>query len=1296
MKLVQLLRHNFIIPLALSFFVITIISTVLTILFSDVYYNENLYTKIRTVEERKIAPMLKMTKELLYKTIQNKIDMLNILMQEFTNANTANTANTGNSKCNRHNVKNIDKLTFTNKNDDDTKYEDMATWFINPTTDKLDNASEEEELVNKFSCLIRSMKQFYKSKSDKPEFSFELFYIVNRKNHIVMTYPIKVNNTAFYKAFTTNGITNPIYCRDDDTSSTPPTYLYFACRIWYIQFTNLLNTDPSRSILISTPYEMKNEPISDSNMKTIIKGITICKKDSPHANIDDSTLFCVDILYNNIVTMLDNLNRRIPGYFFVMPTNIDIPIYYPNINNDDYYLTDITRFEFPLTQDHFINEVSDYKHNVIRHIIAEYNGDYNVNDVYGSGNDIFVPKKFYDAVQHTFGYVKGGAMFEYNIFPVVFVDKEGSDGSVRDVNLINIVYVVNKTEGECTREYCGLNVYYIAVVYSCHVVIVGCTLLAFFTEIITSIGKNLIYQINDFKKKIDQNADKDINTTTTTTAVSTCSNKSNSNNVNTTTVQTALLPPKQQNKSTPPQQQQQQLLNNNNTSSPDKRIIDYNNTLISSSLTEDPETESLLTKDDEEETLALRDKELKSKIDPFFVIKRIYPFLNKSLLTTNDNAFSELIQAREVFRKMGNAFGVSICQSNLGNHFNLLCKYDKAIPFFLSSLNISLTDNEHDNVYNYIDTIFDTQDVKAVKYYNRQGTTISNVNNNSTTNNNVNNGNASSSSTTTALPIVFSRFIKLFHAYRMFFSSIKHRAHYLDAIYNETKSTHSPLYTETKKRIMYSSDYFGEKVTHCHDAYYKCICICVNRCLLMDDVSKKEEKVAYALLELLHYQINTLKHKAKTSIKSLLSSNSNSNIDINNDDEYDDDEIINNNNGVASPTAATALKNVDIKHEAKKELKQYLTNILKITRTLTVIIDQLRNTFNNNKPTQYKTFLYELKHSIQNENENEIELNYHLLNQRFIYLKAKLAKFCGDYAKAIEHYVHIINDDILILNGVLYHKSNQKIINILSYTSDPRVNDVLQFTTINDKHTSERLISECTFNLTKLIQKQKDYVFIIDISCYNNNEQRKLQLMQIKTMRNVFENYVAEGDKICMYIFSSRKEHLHKIIPLSPKNVVTYGLINSFFDNLSNNMIVDGCKEEDDNDVYADMKMKYAIDAVFKAVGEVMEGKGSGREMVVFVFTESFQSVENRKVNKEMIGEFFKERGRRFDKPKLFIVGNLMADQDKLNYARDMFRSYFEVANYFEYENYQEIKKMLTTIGRFPRGYEYQNETFDR
>ena len=1253
MKLVQLLRRNFIIPLALSFFVITIISTVLTIMFSNVYYNESLYTKVRTVEERKIAPMLKMTKELLYKTIQNKIDMLNILMEEFESYE-------GNNECGDENVINIMNLTFMNENDDN--YENQATWFISPDSNELEAGSE--SLVSKFSCLIKSMRQFYKSKSDKPEYSFELFYIVNRESNIVMTYPIKVNNTDFYKAFSENGITNPAYCRD--SFGNQPTYLYFACRVWYIQFSNLLSINSSRSILISTPYEMKNEPIDDSNMKTIIKGITICKKTDPSASIDESSLFCVDILYNNIVTMLDNLNRRIPGYFFVMPTNIDIPIYYPNINNDDYYLTDITRFEFPLNQDHFINEVSDFKRNVIKHIIAEYDSDMNANGN-GDSNNIFIPKKFYDAVQHTFKYTKGNAVFEYNIFPVVFFDK--TEDVVHDVNLINIVYVVNKTEGESPRDYCGLNVYYIAVVFCCHVIIIGCTLLAFFTEIITNVGKNLIYQINDFKKKINQNSDKDIKTTSI----------ANNNN---TTAQTALIPPPKQRKSisTPTQQQQHST---NNISSPDKRGIDISSysTLISSSLTED-ENDTLINKDDEEETLALRDKELKSKIDPFFVIKRVYPFLNKSLLTTNDNAFSELIQAREVFRKMGNAFGVSICQSNLGNHFNLLCKYDKAIPFFLSSLNISLTDNECDYIYDQIEMIINTHDLKTLRYYQHQPTTLSNVNNNSTNNNN----NVSSSTTTTASPIIFSRFIKLFHAYRMFFSSIKHRAHYLDTIYNETKSTHSPLYTETKKRIMYSSDYFGEKLTHCRDAYYKCISICINRCLITNDISKKEEKVAYGLLELLHYEINTLKHKAKTSIKSLLSIPSS---DIN-DDEYDD-FILNNN---------TALKDVDIKHEehkAKKELKQFLINILKITKALTIILDQLQHTFDNNKQTQYKTFLYELKHSIQNE--NEIELNYLLLSQRFSYLKAKLAKFCGDYAKAIEHYMHIINEELLILNGVLYQKSNQKIINILTYANDAQVNDVLQFKDMKDKETSERLISECNCNLQKLIQKQKDYVLIIDISCYNNSEQRKLQAMQIKTMRNVFENYIAENDKISMYIFSSRKEHLHKIFPLVPKNVVTYGLINSFFDNLHNNMLVDGYKEHNDNsdnDVYVDMKMKYAIDAVFKAVNELPDKRETEREQVVFIFTESFQSNENRKVNKEMIGEFFKDRIRRFDKPKLFIVGNLMADQDKLNYARDMFRSYFDIANYFEYENYQEIKKMLTTIGRFPRGYEYQNETFDR
>ena len=1252
-------------PLALSFFVITIVSTVLSVLFSDVYYNENLYTKMRTVEERKIAPMLKMTKELLYKAIQNKIDMLNILMDEFNKAENGNSgaSNTDNNevRCDTGNVINIIDLDFTNSDN----YEDKATWFISPTITSVPTNSC--SLIMKYNRLIKYMKQFYQSKSEKPEYSFELFYIVNRKEDIVMTYPIKVNNTNFYSAFTENGISNPIYCRN--SSGENPNYLYFACRIWYIQFTNSLSINPSRSILISTPYEMKNEHIDNSNMKRIIKGITICKKDSTcEGSVDDCSLFCVDILYDSIVTMLDNLNRRIPGYFFVMPTNIDIPIYYPNINSDDYYLTDITRFEFPLNQDHFINEVSDYKHNVIKSIIAEYDSDASTDKASNTSSNIFIPKKFYDAVQHTFAYTKGNALFEYNIFPVVFFDN-----SNQAVNLLNIVYVVNKDEGDDPKDYCGLNIYYVAVLFCCHVIIVGCTLLAFFTEIITNIGKNLIYQINDFKKKINQNSDKDIKTT---------------NNA-----QTAAVTTKQGGALTPTKQQQHPI----NNIMPDKRgigslthidISSYSS-LISSSLNEDESDVSFSSKDDEEETLALRDKELKSKIDPFFVIKRIYPFLNKSLLTTNDNAFSELIQAREVFRKMGNAFGVSICQSNLGNHFNLLCKYDKAIPFFLSSLNISLADNECDCavIYDQIETIINTHDIKTLKYYQRQPTTISNANNNSTSNNNCVGAvsNASSSSSATASPIIFSRFIKLFHAYKMFFSSMKHRAHYLDAIYNDTKSTHSPLYTETKKRIMYSSDYFGEKTTHRHDAYYKCISICINRCLTTNDISKKEEKVAYGLLELLHYEINALKHKAKTSIKSLLSIPSTDS----NDDECDD-FIINN---------SSALKDVDVKaeeHRAKKELKHFLVSILKITKALTIILDQLQHSFENNKQTQYKTFLYELKHSMQNE--NEIELNYLLLNQRFGYLKAKLAKFCGDYAKAVEHYVQLINEELLILNGVLYQKANQKIINILSYANDPRVNDVLQFKDIKDKETGERLISECTCNLQKLIQKQKDYVLIIDISCYNS-EQRKLQAMQIKTMRNVFENYIAENDKISIYIFSSRKEHLHKIFPLVPKNAVTYGLINSFFDNLNNNMLVDGFRERtgsDDNDAYADMKMKYAIDAVFKAVNELPDKRDTEREQVLFIFTESFQSAENRKVNKEMLGEFFKDRNRRFEKPRLFIVGNLMADQDKLNYARDMFRNYFDLATYFEYENYQEIKKMLTTIGRFPRGYEYQNETFDK
>ena len=124
--------------------------------------------------------------------------------------------------------------------------------------------------------------------------------------------------------------------------------------------------------------------------------------------------------------------------------------------------------------------------------------------------------------------------------------------------------------------------------------------------------------------------------------------------------------------------------------------------------------------------------------------------------------------------------------------------------------------------------------------------------------------------------------------------------------------------------------------------------------------------------------------------------------------------------------------------------------------------------------------------------------------------------------------------------------------------------------------------------------------------------------------------------------------------------------------------------------------MKFEIDAIFNVANELPDKKVTQREQYIVLFTESFQSAVNEKVNKDSILEFFKERTRRNERSKLFIIGNLMAEQEKLSLARELLRNYFDACDYFEYENYQEIKKLITVMGKFPRGYEFQNEKFDK
>ena len=73
MKLNDILKRNFILPLVVSFLISICIAVALSNVFVKSYFNQNLQQKLREAEKRKIAPLMDTVEELIYRKIQDDI-----------------------------------------------------------------------------------------------------------------------------------------------------------------------------------------------------------------------------------------------------------------------------------------------------------------------------------------------------------------------------------------------------------------------------------------------------------------------------------------------------------------------------------------------------------------------------------------------------------------------------------------------------------------------------------------------------------------------------------------------------------------------------------------------------------------------------------------------------------------------------------------------------------------------------------------------------------------------------------------------------------------------------------------------------------------------------------------------------------------------------------------------------------------------------------------------------------------------------------------------------------------------
>lgn len=1276
MKLNDILKRNFILPLVISFFISICIAVALSNVFVKSYFNANLQQKLREAEKRKVSPLMDTVEELIYRKIQAVFTDLTIIKKYFTDAESKfpfdDTSSCNDSYYNDYLVNTFYfQGNYTNivnlENDDDFHYYDKANWFISPSLANCQNITSLLSSSSNYRIILRYLKVFreitpilkvlYHLHKEKDDHRIETFFIANRRTEILYSYPMHPDREPFYQQFGTY-TEQKEFCRNK--TNEVPKYFYFPCRDWFIQLTQQIAADKSADQnknyhFISYPYKIT----SSNNEKKI--GTTICISyrnntldfSSPFPqDLDDYIMICADLIYENLVKTFDNFNRQLKGYFMILGVNSEYPIYHPGILKDDYY-NDITRVEFSIHGRHYIYQVTEFKEKILPILTKEYSE----NDVYIS-NNLQPSYSFFDS-ELTYPnsvtnlniktYMKGESLFNFTIFPIFFsqyIDPD-TNPSYTKTHLLSLVYIINSTAFDIYKGEYSSKVIYISIIYGLIFFIIGGTLITFSNQLILIFGKNITRPIKDIENRIRRNRDTQISTVN-----------------NLTTQGNGPLP----NTSNIPKNS-----SNNNSSA----------NLNDSSATNNPkddEANALFDEEEEEEEIIpIKNKELTNRFEFILELKNVLLFLQNPKSTSNRNQITRLLSSNNVFNKIQYTVGKEISLSNIGNLTSYCSKYDKAITFLTGSLGLQPEELEDEFIKNfneYLDSYLKNEDMKHT-------TTVNNLSYNPLgMNSKINN------------TIEFTRYLKLFYSYRTFFSGIKRKQHYLDYILSLTKSRYGPLYKFLKGSFMFNSDFYVNNQHH-YKTYKRYILICIIKLIKCQDSLKKDEKICYCLLELLHYEINSYKLKAKRANNKTIELNS---VDKTKDEE--NDELFMNN-----ITNEFDKKNEEIKIQS--DLKKDILIPATLIKKIASFLEKLKRKFYKNIRENYKSYLYDLHH-IENNISSNIHLNYHLLNQRFHYLNAKFNKFKGDYVTAIEYYIRATDDRLLIYDGMFYKKANEKIISILTDAKTHNVVIPLKHIKPND------LIEQCNMKLKTLNSNSKDFVAILDL---NEGASKKLQNKMIKTIKNIFENYISTDDRFCLYTFK-HNDYFTKMMPLTYKDSQNYPYIISIFDFLYgtiNNVDsgTEGIIENDDNknisessrilneevdedDLYSEMKMKFAIDAVFNVANELPDKKITKREQYIVLFTECFQSTVNDKVNKDSILEFFKDRTRKNERSKLFIIGNLMAEQEKLSLARDLLKNYFETCDYFEYENYQEIKKLITVMGKFPRGYEFQNEKFDK
>lgn len=516
MKLQDKFKKTFISTLFCGVLVSILFTIVVIMLFTDNFSDKELIERIIKSNEDKTISLIYTTNNMLFKKFQKSIYCLQMLKKYYffytNNFLQENlkfdgeviqkySINAVELSENYHNI--IAKISGDSDRDErfdsgnmekNSTYLDFSFWFLDSQTktfDNLDNPFKNQ--LNILSHMNPIFRSFYETLENNESNKVDLIYMVGEKTKLFYGYPIYSDNSDYYKFY--EKFTNEESCKNE--KGEIPESFYFPCRPWWKDIMNSiseygLDFSKGNEIIISNPY--KSVGIQKYVVTVCIKFLDPLIQTYDNDPKKQLNAFCMDLDTTDLMTVYDKFNNELGGYFYVIPAGSEVPLYYPQIIKADYYFT-LSRFEFDMETNYFVDELADFNSRVIKQLTAKF--PYSTSE-----NSIGLTNQFYKLYKEQYKgeYLKNGDYYNYTIFPVRFFTD--TNDNEYNAHLLSIIYVQQPSSYEIQMARLRMLIYPRLIIQVFIFFIIASILLLISWYFIIGIAYNIVKPITNIKNLI--------------------------------------------------------------------------------------------------------------------------------------------------------------------------------------------------------------------------------------------------------------------------------------------------------------------------------------------------------------------------------------------------------------------------------------------------------------------------------------------------------------------------------------------------------------------------------------------------------------------------------------------------------------------------------------------------------------------------------------------------------------------------------------------------------------------------